>query len=563
MESSDREGEETEPEGEMTQRMELKEAEIVLSRWQTRRDGYSGESFQGLVSSIKRHGVINPLGVFVNENEEFELVYGHRRLQAARKAGRNTITVDVIGNLQQGEVQEQLYRFQEMVLVDNLFHEDLTVIEVARGLKDLIDQQGLTQEQAAKIAGKSQQWVSDKLALLKCAPEVQEAVTERAVEETVAKKLAQLPEDVQGPVLKSVKGQPSRQAAPVIEGIREALEPGFWDLPEDEPWTAIDVNVKTMIDQCLEEVPEDQRPEVLVKLSEAGVLKPPKDQFPSHMGPVTTACGAERQGLSAWLADHGRKCETCVWQEEKLHWQCGQEHRESCEHYLIEDDPIRLPVPYGESDEECQECQEDPGWCTDVACYTLKWKAAEAEQQEGRDEMSLERAIAAQDRLREFYNAQLIDEVDGDHWLAQGCQHCAFWRGPAARDPCDSERAEHIRTAFWRNDGVVVPHCSGYEIKDLKRILEIDQSHFEEIVLGWLDALSSNIGWVPGDDEDEMIQAIREAGLNKKQLVSLMTHAVNPALNSCGKDLHLMDAITGEEAKWTRMTEEDTTPESG
>ena len=551
----------------MTQRMELKEAEIVLSRWQTRRDGYAGESFEGLVNSIKRHGIINPLGVFVNENNEFELVYGHRRLMAARKAGRKTIPVDVIGSLSTGEIPTQLDKFQEMVLVDNLFHEDLTAVEVARGLQDLIDQQNITQEEAAKVVGKSQQWVSDKLALLKCGPEVQQAVTERAVEETVAKKLATLPEDVQGPVLERVKGHTSREAGPIIEQIKEALEPGFWDLPEDKPWSPRQINIKAMIDHCLEQVrtlTPDKMGEVLASLRASGNLKPPDRQASYFMSYFSKACGLGSQGLFEWQKVYDRTCETCLWAGEELHWECKEEDAEACDEYLGEDDPVRLPVPCGETDEDCQECQEDHGWCTDVSCYIEHVKKAQQDASSAVDEADLERIIEGQDRLRKFYDRQLQD-VDGDHWLAQACVYCRQFRGPDQRDQCNAEKPQYVRVSFWQSDGVTVPRCSGFRLRDLSRIPEVDQSRFTEILLNWLEPQAHRMNWLLPSDEEELIPLLQENGLKSRQLVALVGYLsvdLNP-YDAAGCVVH--SPISGEATTWMKVeeTEEATTPESG
>jgi len=541
----------------MTQRMELSPTEIVRSRFQTRQDGYQGESFEGLVSSVKRHGVINPLGVIVNESNEFELVYGHRRLEAARKAQVKTLPVDVIASLISTEdVAGELDKIQEMVLVDNLFHEDLTALEVAEGLQELIRLQGLSQEQVAQVVGKSQQWVSDKLRLLDLAEPVKKALTGRSVEETVARRLATLPENVQGPVLEHVKGKPSREANQIIGEIKEATDPEFWDLPPDKPWEPEKINVKAMLDDCLDQVPPEKKGEALVELKKRGLLHPPGQAYAYSMGGFPSACGLQHRSMGEWQKAHDRTCEHCVWQGEHIHWTCQQE-RETCGHYLGEQDPVRLEVPCGETEEDCQACEKDPGWCTDVACYIEHHKAIEEEFKAATDEMQLERDIEGQEALRAFYDGQSEEGVEHDHWLAQACEYCAQWRGPEQRDQCNAEKPQHIQTAFWQSEGVTVPRCSGFRVRNLARVPEIDQARFEEILLVGLDNLCRLVSMRPrgiyeGDSEG-FIAAIKEAGLHKRQLVALWISAINSRADGAWGDTErsLINPITGEKTIWT------------
>ncbi|HUV74784.1 MAG TPA: ParB/RepB/Spo0J family partition protein [Anaerolineae bacterium] len=541
----------------MTQRMELSPTEIVRSRFQTRQDGYQGESFEGLVSSVKRHGLINPLGVIVNESNEFELVYGHRRLEAARKAQLKTLPVDVIASLiSTDDVAGELDKIQEMVLVDNLFHEDLTALEVARGLQELIRLQGLSQEQVAQVVGKSQQWVSDKLRLLDLAEPVKKAVTGRSVEETVARRLATLPENMQESVLEYVKGKASREANEIIGEIKEATDPEFWDLPEDKPWEPEKINVKAMLDDCLDQVPPEKKGEALVNLQARGLLKGPGQQYAYSMGGFPSACGLKHKSMGAWQKAQERTCEHCVWQGEHIHYQCGQE-RETCESCLIETDEVRLPVPCGETEADCQACEKDPGWCTDVACYIEHCKAVSREAEAAVDEAGLERDIEAQEALRAFYDRQTGEGITRDHWLAQACEYCALWRGPEQRDQCNAEKPQHIQTGFWQSEGVTVPRCTGFGLRNLARVPEIDQARFEEILLVGLDELRRMGSLRPrgiykGGEDDDFIATIKEAGLNKRQLVALWISAINSRVDGVwgGTERSLINPITGEKTIW-------------
>ncbi len=547
---------------------------IVTSRWQPREDGHSGERFDGLVKSIECHGIINPLQVFVNEQGQYELITGHRRLAAAKRTqDRNVqIPIRVIGDLEQGEVTKQLAWFHEMVLVDNLHHEDLTPIEQAKGIHSLMEEEGLTQQDVAKAMGKSQQWVSDRVALLKLAPEAQEAVTERAVEVTIAQKLAQLPEDMQMLVMERIKHRTSREAAGVIGAIKEALEPGFWDLPEDELWTPAMINIKRYVDHCLEQVralTPDKMGEIINKLHKQRMLGRIKE-LPSYwMTAFGSACGIGNVSLTDWLKEQGHSCETCIWREDEIWMECGGEDDGICGHFMHQDDPIRLePL----ESEDCEDCKEDPGWCTDVGCFIKHVKAAKAKKDEASGEDDLSGEIEDHDRLREFYNRQQQEDVDCHHWQAQACEHCRQFRGPDQRDQCGAVGGEHnIWTDFWRSGDVIVPRCSVYWLRDLSRVPEVSQSALREIMSSWVSEIACGyrtMGWLVDVEDKDVRGALEEMDLNQKQLASVVSMAINAnrltrMIGIGGTDRRQMDPVTGEYTTWQRLIEgEDDTENS-
>jgi len=194
----------------------LRVGELIPSRWQTRSYPYDGDGFEELKASIQRHGVLNRLRIFVNEEGLYEMITGHRRLAAAREVGKERGPVEVVTTLRDRPTpMMELQQIHEEVIVDNLYHEDLTPIEEAKAIAALMEEHGHTQQEAAHVLGKSQQWVSDRLSLLNLAPAVQRAVTERAVEMTVGKSLATLPPQAQVPVMKRLKETKatSREAA--------------------------------------------------------------------------------------------------------------------------------------------------------------------------------------------------------------------------------------------------------------------------------------------------------------------------------------------------------------
>ncbi|MDT8284403.1 MAG: ParB/RepB/Spo0J family partition protein [Thermovirgaceae bacterium] len=141
---------------------ELAIADIRPSPNQPRKD-FGQEGLEALADSIREHGVVQP--VIVREvNDGYEIVAGERRWRAAGIAGLKRIPVRVI------EADE--HRVMELSLVENLQREDLSPLEAARGIRDLIERFALTQMQAAKKLGWSRVAITNKLRLLQLPEEV-------------------------------------------------------------------------------------------------------------------------------------------------------------------------------------------------------------------------------------------------------------------------------------------------------------------------------------------------------------------------------------------------------
>ena len=141
---------------------------LPLSRIEPReeqpRDFFDEESLQTLADSIARYGVLQPITVRLQNSGYFQIIAGERRWRAARLAGLTEIPVRII------EADDRTTA--ELALVENLQREDLNPIEEARGYQSLIEDFGLTQEEAAKSVGKSRPAVANALRLLSLSPEV-------------------------------------------------------------------------------------------------------------------------------------------------------------------------------------------------------------------------------------------------------------------------------------------------------------------------------------------------------------------------------------------------------
>ncbi|MBL0058670.1 MAG: ParB/RepB/Spo0J family partition protein [Elusimicrobia bacterium] len=154
---------------------------IRPNRYQPR-TRFSPDSLQELADSIKIHGLAQPLLVAPSAVPgEFELVAGERRLRASRMAG----LVDVPCVVRTVTERER----HELSLVENLQREDLNPIEEAESVRRLMEEAGLTQEEAARRLGKSRSAVANKLRLLELPQMLRNALMEDLLSEGHARAL--------------------------------------------------------------------------------------------------------------------------------------------------------------------------------------------------------------------------------------------------------------------------------------------------------------------------------------------------------------------------------------
>ena len=134
---------------------------------QPRRD-FDEEELQALADSIGEHGIIQPLTVRELKSGYYQIIAGERRWRAARLAGLGEVPVVVI------EADDK--KAMELALIENLQRQDLNPVEEALGYKSLMEDYGMTQEDAAKRVGKSRPAVTNALRLLNLTDEVLEKV---------------------------------------------------------------------------------------------------------------------------------------------------------------------------------------------------------------------------------------------------------------------------------------------------------------------------------------------------------------------------------------------------
>ena len=143
----------------------------VEPREEQPRQYFDEQALQDLADSIAQYGMIQPIVARRLESGYYQIIAGERRWRAARLAGLEEIPVRIL--------QADDRRTAELALVENLLREDLNPIEEAKGYRTLIEEYGLTQEEAAKSVGRSRPAVTNSLRLLSLSPAVMDLVEKK------------------------------------------------------------------------------------------------------------------------------------------------------------------------------------------------------------------------------------------------------------------------------------------------------------------------------------------------------------------------------------------------
>jgi len=142
--------------------------QIDPNRDQPRRS-FDEEGLKELAASIEAVGVLQPI-IVAPSGDRFTIIAGERRYRASRLAGLDEIPAIV----RDWDSQKRL----EAALIENLQRDDLNPVEEAMGVRQLMDEAGLTQEKAAERLGKSRPAVANLLRLLTLPESVKQLLAE-------------------------------------------------------------------------------------------------------------------------------------------------------------------------------------------------------------------------------------------------------------------------------------------------------------------------------------------------------------------------------------------------
>lgn len=214
--------------------VEIPVQSIVPNPHQPRRD-FDPETLAALADSIKEYGIVQPLVVQKKSKDQYELVAGERRLRAAQLC--HLSKVPVIIKSYEPKVAT------EIALIENLQREDLNAIEEGSAYAKLIEEFGLTQEEAAQKVGKSRSHVANMMRLLQLPESIQAYLREGKLSMGQARPLLQLPVELQleGAEKIITQGLSARQAEQLVKAMLAAK-------PKPEP-VAPDAFLESMEDR--------------------------------------------------------------------------------------------------------------------------------------------------------------------------------------------------------------------------------------------------------------------------------------------------------------------------
>jgi ParB family chromosome partitioning protein len=144
---------------------------------------------EDLISSIRDHGVLQPIIVTPKPDGTFQLIAGERRLRASTIAGLKTIPALV---REATELQKL-----ELAIIENVQRSNLNPIEEAKAYQRLVDEFNMTQDEVSRKMGKSRPQVGNMIRLLQLPDEIQQALSEGRISVSNARTLVSLPTDAE------------------------------------------------------------------------------------------------------------------------------------------------------------------------------------------------------------------------------------------------------------------------------------------------------------------------------------------------------------------------------
>ncbi len=151
------------------------------------REHFDHASLEDLVTSIREHGVMQPIIVTPSLNGRYELIAGERRLRASKVAGLATIP-SIVRNATE---QQKL----ELAIIENIQRQELNPLEEAKAYLCLQNEFNLTQDDIGRRVGKSRPQVANIIRLLLLPREIQDALAQGRISSSNARTLLSLPSE--------------------------------------------------------------------------------------------------------------------------------------------------------------------------------------------------------------------------------------------------------------------------------------------------------------------------------------------------------------------------------
>jgi ParB family chromosome partitioning protein len=147
---------------------------------------FGHQELEDIMSSIREHGVLQPITVSRKAGGRYELIAGERRWRASKMLGLDTIPAVI----RDASLDKKLV----LALIENVQRQDLNAIEEAEAYQQLMDEYGFTQEDVAKQMGKARSTVANTLRLLGLPQEIRDAIGNGEVAAGTARALLALPD---------------------------------------------------------------------------------------------------------------------------------------------------------------------------------------------------------------------------------------------------------------------------------------------------------------------------------------------------------------------------------
>lgn len=151
------------------------------------RKRFDADRIDELASSIREHGLIEPIIVRRSNDDSFVIVAGERRWRAAQRAGLHELQVVVRDVSPDGAY--------ELALIENIQREDLDPIEFSEALDHLIKEHGYSQDSLAQRVGKDRSTIANALRLLRLPTQVRARVVSGELSEGHARALLGAPDE--------------------------------------------------------------------------------------------------------------------------------------------------------------------------------------------------------------------------------------------------------------------------------------------------------------------------------------------------------------------------------
>ena len=178
---------------------------------------FQQDALDGLASSIRRDGLVQPIVVQKAAGARFTLIAGERRLRAAKLAGMATIPCLV------REIDQD--RVLEVTLIENIQRENLNPIEIASALQQMIEELQLSHEEVATRTGKDRSTITNLLRLLSLPTEIRDLIAEGRISGSHARAIAGLEDAEQQQVLARKTVDEGLSVRQVERAVRDLLEP--------------------------------------------------------------------------------------------------------------------------------------------------------------------------------------------------------------------------------------------------------------------------------------------------------------------------------------------------